>query len=142
MAGKSNHTFKAEEKIEQLRERTRIALGRAMSDAVADIQIRLDRGVGVNGESYEYSEQTAKKKGKSKPVDWTDTGILRRSIDFLIIIKDNSVEGLIGIRDLARGKASNKVIHQSLVKRFKGLWGLSNKERTNLINNFFRYFRS
>lgn len=136
------HTFDAEKIAIKVRKRTEKAMNLALSDAVVDIQKRIDSGVGTGGERYKYSKSTAKKKGKSSPVDWTDTGILKRSIDFLSEITNNSVRGFIGIKNLKRGTTTNKAIHESLNKRFPNMWGLSKTEKDKFFKNFLRYFRS
>lgn len=141
MANRTNHTFEAAKSMEKIRQRSEKALNLALSDAVVDVVQRIDSGKGINGERYQYSDYTAKKKGKKSPVDWTDTGILKRSIDFLVEISQNSVKGFIGVKNLNRGSTSNKAIHESLNKKYPGMWGLSNTEKDNVLKNFFRYFR-
>ena len=138
----NEHTFNAIKIAESIQKKTKKAMGLALSDAVVDIQQRIDSGVGVNGERYKYAKSTAKKKGKSSPVDWNDTGVLKRSIDFLVEIANNSIKGYIGIKNIKRGSTSNKAIHEKLNRRFPNMWGLSKTEKDNFYRNFLRYFRN
>ena len=138
----TKNSFNLERTKTAILDRLKMATDRALSDAVADIQIRLDSGRGINGESYRYSDQTAKKKGKASPVDWADTGTLRRSIDFKSEILKDKIKGLIGVKDLPRGLTTNKVILQSLIDRFPGMWGLSKAEVNRLYTNLIKYFKA
>lgn len=142
MAIEVKNGFDAEKLKQTLRQRVETAFSKTLQSTVADIQIRLDSGRGINGESYSYSKPTAKKKGKFSPVDWSDTGTLRRSIDFSIDSDNDKLAGRIGVKDVKRGKASNKVILQSLINRFPSLWGLSKQEIANIYTNFVKYFKS
>lgn len=130
-------TSKIQRIVEQ---KARRALGQALANGVTDLQRRLDSGTSIDGRRYKYAESTAKQKGKSAPVDWTDTGTLRRSIGFDILEKEN-LTGIIGIKNLGRGRTSNLEILRSLIKRFPKMWGLSTKEKQNLIKSFFKAYR-
>lgn len=117
------------------------ALGGALSDGIVDLQRRLDSGRGTNGRRYKYSSYTAKLKGKSAPVDWTDTGTLRRSIDFDILKEQGLKKGVIGLKDVRRGNTSNVEILKKLISQFPTMWGLNAKEKQNLIKSFKRNYR-
>lgn len=143
MAGQNKSTFDPQAVLDKVMKRGQDALDRSLVDAIADMQVRISSGRGTDGTTYKYSKQTAEKKGKSSPVDWTDTGTLRRSIDFLTkLSKNNIIEGLIGVKDLKRGRSSNGQILRGLIEKFPKLWGLSNQEIKNLYANFNKYFKS
>ena len=142
MGTEAKSSFDAEKVKATVTQRLKSALDRTLADAIVDIQLRLDSGRGIAGQSYTYSKQTAKKKGKASPVDWSDTGRLRGSIDFITKVDQDKLTGLIGVKDLQRGKASNKIILQSLIDRFPGMWGLSKAEIAKLYSNFIKYFKS
>lgn len=137
----TKNTFKAEEKIKLLQERSKKSLSLALNDAKLDLVKRINSGQGYNGKSYRYSDFYKKLSGKSDPVDWNRTGLLLRSMDFLVKVTQNKVSGLIGFKDVTRGDTSNKEILRKLVKLHRTLWGLSKTEKEKFINNFFRYFR-
>lgn len=129
------------EKIERIiKQKAKRAMGQALANGTASLQSRLNQGKSTDGRRYTYSEFTAKIKGKKAPVDWTDTGTLRRSIDFDILEKEN-LTGIIGIKNLGRGRTSNMEILKSLIKRFPKMWGLSKKEKQEVIETFKKAYR-
>lgn len=113
----------------------------AMKDGVVDLQARLDSGKSIDGKSYKYSKPYSKQKGKVAPVDWNLTGKLRRSIDSVVKKFQNKIQGKIGYKDLARDGTSNKVILESLIKKYPKMWALSKSEIKELINTFKREFK-
>lgn len=117
------------------------ALLPSMILARAKLIKRIESGTSTTGRVYSYQDRTAKKKGKRRPVDWTDTGTLLRSIDFVMLKKGKGVQGLLGIQNLPRGRADNKTILQSLVKRYPNLYALTKKEIEEIKNYFFKKYK-
>lgn len=149
MAGQNKSTFDPQKTLDNINRKAHTALNRALADAVADIQLRLDSGKGTDGKTYNYAKKPdgspsyyMKSHNKIDPVNWSDTGTLRRSIDFMVKFADNIFTGLIGVKDLKRGRSSNGQILRGLIEKFPKLWGLSNQEIKNLYVNFNRYFKS
>jgi len=149
MGTETKSTFDPEKIKATVSARVKNAFDRTLSDAIVDIQTRLDAGRSITGRTYNYARDKngkesyyMKSRHKVDPVTLSDTGTLRRSIDFVTELKQDKLEGRIGVKDLQRGKTSNSVILQSLIKRFPGLWGLSKAEIANLYNNFVKYFKS
>jgi len=135
-----NHTFKADDRFDMIVKKAKNALALAVVDLQASLQTRISKGQTITGGSYNYS-QASLKKGKNNPVNWTDTGILRRSIDNEIKLSKDSINGFIGIKDVGRGKTSNSAILGYLIDKFPGIWGLSKKEIKQFKQNLLNYFK-
>jgi hypothetical protein len=136
----ANHTFKAGDKLDLIVTKAKNAMALAIVDLQASLQIRISKGQTITGGKYNYSESSLK-KGKQNPVNWTDTGTLRRSIDNEIKISKDSINGFIGIKDIGRGKTSNSGILGFLIDKFPGIWGLSKTEIKQFKQNLLNYFK-
>lgn len=146
-------TFNPSRINKTIEEKANKSLQVALKDGVVDLQRRLDSGTSIDGKKYQYSngdknrankgtlQGYAKRKGKVAPVDWNLSGKLRRSIDSVVKKLQNKIQGKIGYKDLARDGTSNKVILESLIKKYPKMWALSKSEIKELINTFKREFK-
>jgi hypothetical protein len=124
-----------------IRKKSADALKVAMTNAKADLTDRLDSGISKTGKLFKYAKSTQKKKGKESPVDWIDSGQLRRAIDFKIEKNKTNLRGMLGYRNASFQGVSNKTKLDYLTQRFKGLWALSKSEIRELINTYKREFK-